>query len=228
MVHGVKSTRIWESVVDPDDIALYERLGIGAHGGFGVRPAVVVIDVQKRTILPEYPASCGQSGIDAVPKIGSILTAARNAGVTVVYAYVAPKDERDSSRFAAKFAVLQSVDQQGYQFLEDLGPQSTDIMMPKRHPSVFFGTALTSYFIDRGIDSLIITGATTSGCVRATAVDAFAYGYKVVVPFDGVFDRVKTSHAVNLFDIDSKYGDVVSTSDVIDYLNNVSVEGHAS
>lgn len=93
-------------------------------------------------------------------------------------------------------------------------------MHADRDGSVFFGTALTSYLIDRGIDTLIITGATTSGCVRATAVDAFAYGYKVVVPYEAVFDRVKTSHLVNLFDIDSKYGDVVSTDEVVAYLKD--------
>jgi nicotinamidase-related amidase len=207
-------------VVDPADIELYKRLGIGAKGGFGARPAVVVIDVQQRTVSPEYPASCGQAGLDAIPKISGILDAARSAGATVVFAYVAPKDERDSSRFATKFAVLQSVDQPGYAFLDELSPAPTDIMLPKRHPSVFFGTALTSYLIDRGIDTLIITGATTSGCVRATAVDAFAYGYKVVVPYEAVFDRVKTSHLVNLFDIDSKYGDVVSTDEVVAYLKD--------
>lgn len=222
MSRDTASQAVWASVVDPEDVARYQRLGIGAKGGFGSAPAVVIIDVQQRTVSPKYPASCGQAGLDAVPRIGQVLDAARAAGVPVVYAYVAPKNESDSSRFATKFAVLQSVDQEGYEFLDELAPQSGDIMLPKRHPSVFFGTPLVSYLIDRGIDSLVITGATTSGCVRATAVDAFSYGYKVVVPHDAVFDRVHTSHFVNLFDIDSKYGDVMSSADVVEHFAALS------
>lgn len=219
------SESVWASVVDPEDVARYERLGIGAKGGFGVAPAVVIIDVQQRTVAPKYPASCGQAGLDAVPRIGTVLDAARAAGAPVIYAYVAPKNDTDSSRFATKFAVLQGVDQEGYQFLDELAPHASDIMLPKRHPSVFFGTPLASYLIDRRIDSLVITGATTSGCVRATAVDAFSYGYKVIVPHDAVFDRVNTSHAVNLFDINSKYGDVVSSADVVKHFEELAAEG---
>ena len=219
---------IWAGAVDPADQAQYEKIGFGVKGGLGRRPAVIVIDVQQRTVHERYSASCGEAGRNAVPKIAAVLDTARAVGAPVIFAYVAPKDSNDSSRFALKMAALQSVDQAGYNFLDELSPQDGDILLPKRHPSSFFGTPLVSYLVDRGIDSLIVTGATTSGCVRATVIDAFSYGYKVAVPHDAVFDRVRTSHLVNLFDMNYKYGDVVSADELqaqLRALAPTSVEG---
>jgi nicotinamidase-related amidase len=88
-------------------------------------------------------------------------------------------------------------------------------MLPKKHPSAFFGTPLASYLVDLQVDSLVVTGCSTSGCVRSTVVDAFAYNYKVLVPYDAVYDRSETVHKVNLFDMGQKYADVMSTDDVI-------------
>ncbi|HSF26714.1 MAG TPA: isochorismatase family protein [Actinomycetes bacterium] len=209
---------IWAGAVDPADQAQYEKIGFGVKGGLGRRPAAIVIDVQQRTVNERYAASCGEAGRNAVPKIARVLDTARSVGAPVFFAYVAPTDSNDSSRFAVKMPVLQSVDQAGYDFLDEVSPQPGDILLPKRHPSAFFGTPLVSYLVDRGIDSLIVTGATTSGCIRATVIDAFSYGYKVAVPHDAVFDRVKTSHQVNLFDINYKYGDVVGSNELVDQL----------
>lgn len=219
---SAEQTPVWDGYVEQADIERYQRLGIGASSGFGKKPAIVVIDVQKRTSLPEYPANCGEQGLAAIPKIAALFDKARSLDIPTFVAYVAPKSRHDSSGFATKFAVLQGVDDEGYEFVDGLLPEEADVMLPKRHPSVFFGTPFASYLIDRGIDTLIITGATTSGCVRATAVDAFSYGYKVIVPSDGAFDRVTTSHYVSLFDINSKYGDVCESSDILDYFDSLA------
>ena len=88
------------------------------------------------------------------------------------------------------------------------------MLLPKRHPSAFFGTPLASYLIERGVDTLVVTGSTTSGCVRASVVDAFAYNFRVVVPHDAVYDRTPTVHKVNLFDMAQKYADVTSTDEL--------------
>jgi maleamate amidohydrolase len=215
-----KPRAIWNDAVDPADIAQYAQIGFGARGGLGSRPAIVVIDVQERTVNERYPASCGEAGRAAVPKIAALLHTARSNGLPVFFVYVAPKDANDSTRFAVKMATLHGVDPAGYDFLDEVSPQPGDILVPKRHPSAFFGTPLVSYLVDRGVDSLIVTGATTSGCVRATAIDAFSYGYKVTVPQDAVFDRVRTSHLVNLFDIQHKYGDVLETAALQRQLND--------
>jgi nicotinamidase-related amidase len=111
-----------------------------------------------------------------------------------------------------------TIDEHGYEFVERVAPRDGDITIPKRHPSAFFGTTLTSYLIDLGVDTLFITGCTTSGCVRATVVDAFAYNFRVVVPHDAVYDRSPTVHAVNLFDMAQKYADVVSTAEAVKLL----------
>jgi len=213
--------RVWAPYVSEDDQARYEQIGFGGPTGLGERPALIVIDVQKRTVLPEYKASCAPASQEALPVIARLLEAFRTRSLPTVIAYVAPKNEQDSSQFAKKMPTLQSVDQRGYEFPDEVEPTEADILIPKRHPSAFFGTPLLSYLIDRKVDSLVIAGATTSGCVRATAVDAFSYSMKVVVPHDAVFDRVETSHFVNLFDIAHKYGDVRSTEETIGMLDEV-------
>ena len=94
-------------------------------------------------------------------------------------------------------------------------PNSLFVM---RSPSAFFATPLTSHLIDLGADTLVVTGCTTSGCVRGSVVDGFAYNFKCVVPHDAVYDRSATSHAVNLFDMASKYADVATTAEVLEML----------
>ena len=89
------------------------------------------------------------------------------------------------------------------------------MLLPKKHPSAFFGTPLASYLIERGVDTLVVTGCTTSGCVRGTVVDGFAYNFRVLVPHDAVYDRSQVSHAVNLFDMSEKYADVMSTDEAL-------------
>ena len=111
-----------------------------------------------------------------------------------------------------------TIDEHGYEFVEEVAPREGDILVPKRHPSAFFGTALVSYLVDLRVDTLFVTGCTTSGCIRATVVDAFAYNFRVVVPHDAVYDRSPTVHAVNLFDMAQKYADVVSTADALNRL----------
>ena len=95
------------------------------------------------------------------------------------------------------------------------------MLVPKKHPSAFFGTALTSYLIDADVDTLVVTGCTTSGCVRGSVVDAFAYNFRVAVPEDGVYDRSTVSHAVNLFDMSEKYADVMPADELINRLSNI-------
>src|SRR3546814_7958045 len=101
----------------------------------------------------------------------------------------------------------------GYEFVAELAPQPEDILLPKKHPSAFFGTALCSHLIDKQADTLIVAGCTTSGCVRGTVVDAFSLNFKVAVPQECVYDRGATSHAVNLFDIGQKYADVLRSEE---------------
>jgi nicotinamidase-related amidase len=110
------------------------------------------------------------------------------------------------------------IPEQGYQFPPEIAPREGDVLLPKKHPSAFFATPLVSHLVDLGVDTLVVTGCTTSGCVRGSAVDGFAYNFHVLVPHDCVYDRSQTSHAVNLFDMAAKYADVGSAAEILEKL----------
>jgi nicotinamidase-related amidase len=104
---------------------------------------------------------------------------------------------------------------ESYRFVEEILPEAGEVLLPKKHPSAFFGTPLASYLIDAGADSLVVCGCTTSGCVRGSVVDGFAYNFRVTVPEECVYDRSATAHAVNLFDMAYKYADVRPVAEVL-------------
>jgi maleamate amidohydrolase len=215
----------WAGVITTDDEARYEAAGFGGSAGSGQRPALLIIDVQYRTVgdtpkpffksVQDYPTSCGDVGWAAVERIEQLLAAFRERSLPVLYPHVAPKQAYDAGRLAAKVPSIMDVPEKGYRFVESVAPRPEEILIPKRHPSAFFATALTSYLIDLGVDWLVVTGCTTSGCIRASVVDAFAYNFQVTVPQDAVYDRSPTVHAVNLFDMAQKYADVTSTAEVL-------------
>lgn len=219
----------WRAAIPAEEWEIYELAGFGRKSGLGERPAVAVIDVQYRTVgdtpLPiresmqrYYRTSCGEAGWRAVAGIQRLLAAARTAGAPVIYPHVAPKTSLDAGRTGAKIPSLLEVPDRGYHFVEEVAPHEGDLLLPKRHPSAFFGTALASYLIDMRVDTLILTGCTTSGCVRASAIDACAYNFYCAVVEECVYDRSPTSHDVNLFDIHSKYADVLPLADAVAYL----------
>ena len=219
-------TAPWSGVITADDEARYEAAGFGRSAGSGIHPALLIIDVQYRTVgdTPKpffesvrdyYPTSCGEAGWAAVQNIAPLLAAFRERSLPVIYPHVAPKQTYDAGRLAAKVPSIMDIPENGYRFVEEVAPTETDILIPKRHPSAFFATALTSYLIDLGVDWLVVTGCTTSGCIRASVVDGFAFNFRITVPHDAVYDRSPTVHAVNLFDMAQKYADVTTTADVI-------------
>lgn len=221
----------WDGVISESDKKRYESAGFGRPSGIGKRPALLIIDVQYRTLgdtpkpfdeaLLDYSTACGQVGWDAVAHISRLLELFRERDLPVLYPHVAPKQSYDAGTLGAKVPSIMSIPEQGYRIPPELAPEPNDIMLPKKHPSAFFGTPLVSYLIDQQVDSLVVTGCSTSGCVRSTVVDAFAYNYKVFVPHDAVYDRSDTVHQVNLFDMGQKYADVLSTEETIEAVRNV-------
>ena len=217
--------RPWTGIVSDDEQKAYAAAGFGRPSGLGRRPALLIIDVQYRTVgtvprpfwqaIEEFPTSCGEAGWDAVRAIVPLLQTFRSRGWPVLYPHVAPKQAYDAGRLAEKVPAIMGIPAHGYDFVKEVAPVDGDILIPKKHPSAFFGTALASHLVDLAVDTLVVTGCTTSGCVRGTVVDAFSYSFKVVVPEECVYDRGATSHAVNLFDIGQKYADVVPTSELM-------------
>ena len=229
---AAEAKRPWTGVISEEEQRAYAAAGFGAPTGLGKRPALLIIDVQYRTVgttpkpfwqaIEEFPTACGQVGWDAVARIARLLGVFRERGWPVLYPYVAPKEAFDVGRLADKVPALMGVAAKGYEFVPDIAPRKGDILLPKKHPSAFFGTPLASYLIDVGADSLVVTGCTTSGCVRSSVVDAFSYNFRVTVPEDAVYDRSANSHAVNLFDMASKYADVMLTEAVIAKLQSIA------
>lgn len=216
----------WDHVIPEEEQLIYSKAGFGTPYKGEIRPALLVIDVQYRSIgrqrLPilesidrEYTMSCGEYGWRAVPHISRLISAFREHGLPVMYPHVAVKKSHDGQRFADKAPAVMAVPRDGYEMVAECAPADGDILIPKHHPSAFFGTPLISYLTTQNVNCVVLTGATTSGCVRASAVDAFSYGFHVIVPHDAVYDRSQTSHAVNLFDMSSKYADVMSTDEVL-------------
>lgn len=217
--------RPWDPFVSKDEIERYRAAGFGRPTGMGKRPALLIIDVQYRTVgterrpyweaIKEFKTSCGDVGWSAIDHIAPLLRQFRAKGYPVFYPYVAPKMSYDAGRLAQKVPEIMTIAAHGYDFPNEIAPNDGDVLVPKKHPSAFFGTPLASYLIDKGVDTLVVTGCSTSGCVRGTVVDGFAYNFRVTVPEECVFDRSAVSHAVNLFDIAYKYGDVLPVREVM-------------
>lgn len=215
----------WDGIISEEEQRAYNAAGFGRATGLGKRPALLIIDVQYRTTgttpkpfwqaIEEYPTSCGEVAWQAVGHIAELLAVFRERQWPVLYPYVAPKQSFDFGRLSDKVPAIMGVAAKGYEFVAEIAPAAHDILLPKKHPSAFFGTPLASYLINAGADTLVVTGCSTSGCVRGSVVDAFAYNFRVLVPEDAVYDRSATSHAVNLFDMASKYADVMPTVDAV-------------
>lgn len=221
----------WDGIISQQELDAYNASGFGRPSGLGERPALLIIDVQYRTVgtkpmpfwdaIKEFPTACGQVGWDAVGNIAKVLEVFRQRNWPVLYPHVSLKESFDTGRLAEKVPAIMTVARKGYDFVEEVKPAQGDILLPKKHPSAFFGTPLVSYLINAGVDTLVVTGCTTSGCVRGTVVDAFAYNFRVTVPHDCVYDRGQTSHAVNLFDMAQKYADVMTTTECIAKLRSI-------
>ena len=199
----------------------------GFHGraGFGSRPALIVIDMSVGFTDPSSPLHCDLE--EVVESIERLLTATRAARLPVVYTTVA-YDEAAKERaavFIDKVPALLTLEA-GSPWVEidpRLAPQAGEAVLTKLFASAFYGTPLASLLAAQQVDGVIVTGASTSGCVRATAVDALQHGYRVVVPREAVGDRKPDAHEANLYDVDAKYGDVVSVQEALDHLGQFAL-----
>ncbi|MBB2946504.1 nicotinamidase-related amidase [Actinoplanes lutulentus] len=224
----------WPAAIAAADETLYARAGFGRTSGLGVRPALLVIDVQYRTVghervpiteaMNEFPTATGDRGWDAVDRIAQVLTAAREAAIPIFHPHVAPKTKLTAGGYAAKTPTLASTGAGAYDFVTGAAPRDDEPLIAKDHPSAFFATGLLTHLVQRGVDTVLLTGATTSGCVRASAVDAFSYGFRVGIVGDAVFDRLDVVHEVALFDLAAKYADVMTADAAGGYLRGLGRE----
>lgn len=222
-------TEVWADLLSEHDRAVVERARFGRRIGLGLHPAVLVIDAQNYMVGPPpgsshaYPSACGEAAVAAVEHLASLLRAARAVGVPIVYTrFEVRRDGGDIGVYGRKRDLLETEGwclegSEGAEIVAALTPEPEDLVFVKKKPSAFFGTPLLGLLIDRGIDTVVVTGGSTSNCVRATAVDASSYNFRTAVVSDCVFDRIDLSHRVALFDLDRQYADVVGIGAVTDH-----------
>ena len=223
----------WRDVIGERDREIYAAAGYGRPLTPGTRPVLLVVDVtygfvgrERAPILESiarYPNSCGEAGWDAVGVIERLLGPVRALQRPVVYsAGFSQLGIRGVGLWADKHPRASQSPDDANEIPTAIAPRpGEDVLLPKTKPSLFHGTPLLELLIRAGADTLVVTGGTTSGCIRATVLDAFSYNFPVVVVEDGVFDRGELSHAVNLWDMDQKYANVLPSDEVLGYLETL-------
>ena len=200
----------------------YVRKGFAARVGFGARPALLVIDIIRAFTDLRSPLA---SNLDSqVAAIGTLLPAARQQEIPVIFSTVAYDADLQEAGIWIRKIPSNSWLVEGSEWVElddRLDRQPREMLLVKKYASCFFGTDLAARLVTRQVDTLLITGCTTSGCVRATAVDACSLGLHTIVVQEAVGDRAELPHIANLFDIDAKYGDVVDLQDALGYLERL-------
>ena len=209
---------------------VYDARGFGGRQGAGNRPAVVVVDFIEGFTNPASALACDADA--AVAATRRLLDAAREAGAPVLFTTVCYENDdlERAAAFIAKAPALATL-RPGSTWVEvdaRLAPRAEEPVLVKLFASAFFDTHLDEMLRQAGRDTVLVTGASTSGCVRATVVDALQYGYRVLVPRECVADRAIDAHNGSLLDIDAKYGDVVSSDEAIAAVAAATAEPRAS
>lgn len=222
----------WSQLLPESDIAIYAASGYGVPSSMGARPAVLVIDVtynfagdRSEPILESvkrYPHSCGEVAWRSIAAMKRLIEKARDNGCPIFYtAPAVRKSDLDAGRWANKTSRSRDTGERGHEIVDEIAPAPGDTVVRKAKPSAFFGTPLTSLLVALKVDSLLVCGGTTSGCVRASVIDAFSYNYAVALVEEANFDRSQLVHQVNLFDMQAKYAEVVSLQAAERYLDSL-------
>jgi nicotinamidase-related amidase len=237
------SEPIWNEFLTERDKEVFARAGYGQRQGFGKRPALLIVDVNYNFCgdrpepilesIKRWRNSCGEEAWTGVKAIKRLLAAGRAKGLPVIYTTgVRRPDNWDSGSWAWKnnrtrerasaSTSASTTGLSGDVIVPDIAPEPRDIVIHKQKPSAFYGTPLVSYLTLLGADSVILAGTTTSGCVRATVLDAFSNNYRVTLVEEGCFDRSQASHAINLCDMHAKYADVVKLEEVVAFIGTLA------
>lgn len=225
---------IWDDAITERDRLVLKACGYGRVRGLGKRPALLVIDMNYNWVgdrrepvlesIKRFRHSCGEEAWDAVVVVKKMIAMARTKGIPVIFTtgigveanYESQRRPWKNNRHAEDETEAFS---QRMKIVGEIGPRPSDIIIHKAKPSGFFGTPLHSVLNDYAVDTLLVTGGSTSGCVRATVVDAFSLNYFVAVVEEGTFDRIQLSHKANLLDMHIKYADVMKAEEVLAYLD---------
>lgn len=220
----------WKDIV-PDDVRAIYRDYV-RETTVGERPALVLVDVYNLVyeggprpvieLVDQYPSSCGEYAWAALEPTRELLGLARDRGLPIFYTTTEVRPEADPRTVSATRRRGGPRDPHAYAIHPELAPREGEVVIYKQRASGFFGTPLVSQLLQRDVNSVIVVGETTSGCVRATAVDAYSYGFHVSLVEECCFDRSLLSHKVNLFDLHHKYGDVLHLAEARDQLRSLA------
>ena len=221
---------IWDDILTERDRLVNERAMRGGWLGLGQWPAILVVDVTYAFVgyepqpileaIKQFNTSCGEEGWQGVRQIQRLLATARPKNVPVIYTHSGYRHGPGSTK--GDFRQRREGERDAFRtIVQEIAPQEGDIVIGKPKASAFFGTPLASYLVDLGVDTLLVTGCTTSGCVRATVVDGFSYNFRVSIVEECVWDRMQTSHKASLFDMNFKYADVVRLAQAQEYLDTL-------
>ena len=218
------ATGEWRTFLPEDERTIYERAGYGASGGLAGAPALLVVDATRsftgsrplpiEQAMDEFPTSCGVHAWTALCSIAELLGAFRERELPIVFT------RRDDAAQAATTAATKRVARgpsapDGNGFVELIAPAEGEWICEKARASAFYGTPLDAFLRIHGVRSLVVCGGATSGCVRASCVDAFSAGFRVAVAEDASFDRARHPHLASLFDLNAKYATVMTTAEVV-------------
>jgi maleamate amidohydrolase len=208
---------------------IYERARLGQSVTLGTRPAVLVVDFSRGFTDPE--STLGSDLTREVEATDRVLTVAREREIPVIFTTIGFEPNlKDASLWLEKLPALEEliVGSKWVEIDPRLERREDETVVLKKGPSAFFGTNLPSILVSQGVDTVVLCGATTSGCIRATAIDLLQYGYPTLVPRECVGDRAEEPHGANLVDIQAKYADVVSVEEALSYLEGIAREVGAS
>lgn len=216
----------WKDIVDSDTLAIYAPYRRDLR--IGRNPAVLAIDLYNKAyqggsrpvceVDRLFPGSCGEHAWTALDPTRQLFAAARAAAIPVIYT----TRHADTGGVASTYRRKGCESEELYHIKAELAPLPGERVIYKERASGFFGTPLVAHLRMRGIDSLIICGESTSGCVRASTVDAYSYGFHCVVVEECTYDRSLLSHKVNLFDLHHKYADVMHLDEVLAHLDGLA------
>ena len=233
------SERVWDKFLTEQDKEHIAATGRGERRvGFGSKPALVIIDMYRAVFgdepLPllesvkEWPSSCGMMAWNSLPAFQEVLQAARDADIPVIYitglddgANMEPwaKGARNGGRKApTRDAAAEDRWKRRFDIVDEIAPEPGETILKKSAPSAFWGTPLIAQLTANNVDTVIAVGESTSGCLRASVVDGCSSRFRMIVPEECAFDRHETTHALNLFDMNQKYADVLPLAEVVEYL----------
>jgi maleamate amidohydrolase len=222
------------SVIPDSDLAMYRKANFGHPIGWGRKIGIVVVDMTRAFVEDRFALGSAKMGQTALHGISRLLAVARPIGIPVYFTKMVPfRNRTEAGRWydscpgifgrADEAAAHESAD-----IPSEIAPRAEEPVIVKAKPSAFFGTPLNSMLTFHNVDTLIITGMVTSGCVRATVDDAFSYNYRVVLPEECVADRAEVPHRVNLFDMDMVSADVLPLDSVLEHLRALHRAGYGN